>query len=73
MEFKAVPASEKEALSEIAEEAIAKIDRRIYTHAPEERGIRRIVKYGIAFSGKAVEVKRSDDPLTWEMHTLPPQ
>lgn len=57
MEFKAVPASEKGALSEIAEDAIAQIDRRNYTRELEERGIKRIVKYGIAFSGKAVEVK----------------
>ena len=57
MEFKAVPASEKGALSEIAEDAIAQIDRRNYTRELEERGIKRVVKYGIAFSGKAVEVK----------------
>jgi len=57
MEFKAVPASEKGALSEIAENAIAQIDRRNYTRELEERGIKRVVKYGIAFSGKAVEVK----------------
>ena len=57
MEFKAVPASEKEALSGIAEEAVTQIDRRNYTQELEERGIKRIVKYGIAFSGKAVEVK----------------
>jgi len=57
MEFKAVPASEKGALSEIAENAIAQIDRRNYTRELEEHGIKRVVKYGIAFSGKAVEVK----------------
>ena len=57
MEFKAVPASEKGALSEIAEDAIAQIDRRNYTRELEERGIKRVVKYRIAFSGKAVEVK----------------
>ena len=57
MEFKAVPASEKGALSEIAEDTIAQIDRRNYTRELEERGIKRVVKYGIAFSGKAVEVK----------------
>ena len=57
MEFKAVPASEKGALSEIAGDAIAQIDRRNYTRELEERGIKRVVKYGIAFSGKAVEVK----------------
>ena len=57
MEFKSVPASEKKDLSVIAEEAIAQIDRQNYTQELEERGVRKIVKYGIAFSGKFVEVK----------------
>ena len=57
MEFKSVPASKKKSLSVIAEEAIAQIDRQHYTRELEEHGIKRIVKYGIAFSGKSVEVK----------------
>ena len=57
MEFKSVPASEKKDLSVIAEEAIAQIDRNNYTQELEERGVKKIVKYGIAFSGKSVEVK----------------
>ena len=57
MEFKAVASAEKKALSEIASEAVAQIDRRRYTRELEERGVSPIVKYGIAFSGKDVEVK----------------
>ena len=57
MEFKAVVASEKKKLSEIASEAIVQIDRLHYTQELKERGISQIVKYGVAFSGKNVEVK----------------
>lgn len=57
MEFKSVPVSEKKDLSAVAEEAIHQIDRKNYTRELEERGVKRIVKYGIAFSGKSVEVK----------------
>jgi len=60
MEFKAVPASGKKELSKTAEEAIAQIDRQNYTRELQERGVRRIVRYGIAFSGKSVEVKTAD-------------
>ncbi|MBR5973965.1 MAG: AAA family ATPase [Clostridiales bacterium] len=57
MEFKAVPASKKKDLVTIAEEAIAQIDNRQYSREFKERGIKKVIKYGIAFSGKAVEVK----------------
>ena len=57
MEFKAVPGSDKKDLAAFAEEAIAQIDRRHYTQELETRGIKRTIKYGIAFSGKNVEVK----------------
>ena len=57
MEFKAIPASEKDRLAKEAEEAIKQIDRLHYTQELEERGICTIIKYGIAFSGKDVEVK----------------
>ncbi|MBR5111192.1 MAG: AAA family ATPase [Clostridia bacterium] len=57
MEFKSVPVSEKKDLSVIAEEAIAQIERQNYPRELEERGVKKIVKYGIAFSGKSVEVK----------------
>ena len=57
MEFKAIPASEKDRLAKEAEEAIKQIDKLHYTQELEERGISNIIKYGIAFSGKDVEVK----------------
>ena len=57
MEFKAVPVSEKKELKAAAGKAVAQIDRLRYTRELEERGVRKIIKYGISFSGKAVEVK----------------
>lgn len=57
MAFKAVPAPEKKKLTVKAGEAIAQIDRNHYTRELEGHGAKRIVKYGIAFSGKYVEVK----------------
>ena len=60
MEFKSVPVSEKENLAAIAEEALAQINRQQYAHDLEDRGVHRITCYGIAFSGKHVEVKMSE-------------
>ena len=60
MEFKSVPVSEKENLAAIAEEALAQINRQQYAHDLEDRGVHRITCYGIAFSGKNVEVKMSE-------------
>ena len=57
MEFKAAPASEKKELAALAMEAVEQIDNREYAREMEERGIGRIIRYGIAFSGKNVEVK----------------
>lgn len=57
MEFKSIPVSEKKDLSVVAEEAIDQINRQNYTWELEERGVKKTVKYGIAFSGKSVEVK----------------
>lgn len=57
MEFKAVSSSEKELLKEAAKEAVIQINNQYYARELEERGISRIVKYGIAFSGKSVEVQ----------------
>ena len=48
MEFKAVSVSDKDKLSESAEEALAQT---------EVHGVSDIVRYGIAFSGKNVEVR----------------
>ena len=60
MEFKSVPASEKGNLDAVAEEALAQIDRQRYTQELKDRGIDRIIYYGIVFSGKNVEVKTSE-------------
>ena len=57
MEFKAVSASEKEKLPDLAEEALLQTEDKEYQRDLEERGATEIVRYGIAFSGKDVEVK----------------
>ena len=57
MEFKAVSASEKEKLSDLAEEALSQTEDKEYQRDLEDRGVTDIVRYGIAFSGKDVEVK----------------
>ncbi len=50
----------KKDLSAAAEETLAQIDRQNYTWELKERGVRKIVKYGIAFSGKAAVVKTAE-------------
>ena len=57
MEFKAVSVSEKDKLSVLAEEALVQTDDKNYHRDLEERGVSDIIKYGIAFSGKNVEVR----------------
>ena len=57
MEFKAVSVSEKDALSGLAEEALKQTEYKSYQRDMEDRGISVIVRYGIAFSGKQVEVR----------------
>ena len=57
MEFKAVSSSEKDKLPELAEDALDQTKDRNYARDLEERGISDIVRYGIAFSGKNVEVR----------------
>ena len=57
MEFKAVSSSEKDKLPELAEDALGQTKDRNYARDLEERGISDIVRYGIAFSGKNVEVR----------------
>lgn len=56
MEFKAVPAAEKENLDSVAEEALVQINRQRYAQELKERGIQKITYYGIAFAGKNVKV-----------------
>ncbi|MCR4892580.1 MAG: AAA family ATPase [Lachnospiraceae bacterium] len=57
MEFKTVSSSGKDKLAELAEDALAQTKERNYGIDLEERGINDIVRYGIAFSGKYVEVR----------------
>lgn len=57
MEFKAGSASEKDQLQDLAEEALAQIEDKEYWRNLIERGVSEIIRYGIAFSGKNVEVK----------------
>lgn len=57
MEFKAVSVSDKEKLSELAAEALVQTEDKNYQRDLEDRGVSDIVRYGIAFSGKNVEVR----------------
>ena len=57
MEFKAASASEKEKLPDLAEEALSQTEDKEYQRDLEDRGVTDIVRYGIAFSGRDVEVK----------------
>lgn len=57
MEFKAVPPAEKDKLPELAEDALHQIAAKNYDRDLKERGVRNIVRYGIAFSGKNAEVR----------------
>ena len=57
MEFKAIPASEKNNLAKLADDALRQTAHKTYNQELTERGIRQIVRYGIAFSGKKVEVR----------------
>ncbi len=61
MEFKAVPVSESAYLTALAEEAVSQIDSKQYRRELEDKGIRKIIRYGIAFSGKHVEIKTETD------------
>ena len=54
MEFKAV--KEEEVLSDRAQDALRQIDTKHYDTDLLDRGIHDIVKYGIAFAGKKVEI-----------------
>ena len=56
MEFKAVRPSEPVDLSALSQEALNQINMKKYDTDMMERGITNITKYGIAFSGKKIEV-----------------
>lgn len=55
MEFKACKSAEK--LSQSSIEALGQIEEKNYDIELKERGIKAIVKYGIAFAGKHVEIE----------------
>ena len=57
MEFKAVASSEKDKLPKLAEDALDQTKEKDYARDLEDRGVSDIVRYGIAFSGKNVEVR----------------
>ena len=57
MEFKAASGSDKTDLTELADAALEQIDDQNYVQEMKDRGIRSIIKYGIAFSGKRVGIK----------------
>lgn len=56
MEFKAEKSLAKEQLKKLAEEGLRQIQNSRYDVELKEQGITNVVKYGIAFSGKNVEV-----------------
>ena len=57
MELKWKKDLSEEALSELADEALAQIDEKRYDAEMKNEGIRDILKFGISFSGKKVSVK----------------
>ncbi|MBQ8304987.1 MAG: AAA family ATPase [Blautia sp.] len=57
MEFKAASSSEKNKLIDLADDALAQTKDKNYGRDLEDRGVSDIVRYGIAFSGKNVEVR----------------
>ena len=61
MEFKASKTNDEEILSSLAEEALEQIQRKQYQAELSERGIKSVIMYGIAFSGKRVVVKGGQD------------
>ena len=56
MEFKAAKDADEEKLHELAKRGLEQIGSRKYETEFADRGVLQIVKYGIAFCGKDVEV-----------------
>lgn len=56
IELKAAKNCSGEKLKQLAENALAQIENRKYDTEMIAKGIRNIVKYGVAFCGKQVEV-----------------
>ena len=59
MEFKAAPADDRDKLDSLAKEALEQIERQSYDTELLLRNAHKIIKYGIAFSGKHVAVLTS--------------
>jgi hypothetical protein len=57
MELKWKKKLSAEALSELADESLAQIDEMRYDAEMKEDGIQEILKFGIAFSGKKVNIR----------------
>lgn len=64
MEFKAAPAENKNSLSKLADQAVEQIKSKKYEQELFERGFDSITMYGIAFSGKNVEVSSVNQCLS---------
>ncbi len=56
IELKAVKKASLEELKNLAKEAILQIEKTHYDVPLLDAGIKNIIKYGVAFSGKNVEV-----------------
>ena len=56
IEVKAQKQGDKETLKNLAESAIKQIETKLYDTEMKMRDVKEIVKYGVAFCGKQVEV-----------------
>lgn len=61
MELKWKKGLDEEALEKLSEEALAQIDDKGYDFEMREDGVENISKFGIAFSGKRVVIKTTDE------------
>ena len=61
MELKWKKGLDEEALEQLSEEALARIDDKGYDFEMREDGVENISKFGIAFSGKKVVIKTTDE------------
>ncbi|MGN0357457.1 MAG: AAA family ATPase [Blautia sp.] len=61
MELKWKKGLDEEALEKLSEEALAQIDDKGYDFEMREDGVENISKFGIAFSGKKVVIKTTDE------------
>lgn len=59
IELKAAKKLSEEKLKQLSEEALAQIERRRYDADMAAKGVKMILKYGVAFSGKRVEISAS--------------